>query len=325
MNHWSDYWKKTTSTNSFVDGDLSGQYSEAIQLFWEEQFVGLAEGAYLLDVGTGNGAIAIMASRYSVKRDVSFRIFATDLAAINPIATFQHLPELRSLVSQIRFFPETSMESLPFASGSMDLITSQFAFEYSSTEQSLAEFSRILKPNGRCTCIAHDVRSALVRDSMTGISVLSHLLEQSQLLPILRQLFAQVQNLLTNHDLSFLKNDLIANRLRNELNANMAILTKSFSTPAERLWLDPFLRNVLMLFSGLSAENVRARMSLIETLHDDNFSALARIQEQVNAAITENKMQLIKDLAVKYRLGLHCADFFYKGAVIGRALHFTKK
>lgn len=324
MNHWSNYWRKTTSTNSFQEGAQGGQYTQAVQSFWEQQFAGLAAGAVLLDVGTGNGAIAIIASRYSVWHRLNFRVIATDQAFIDPAATFQNLPELRAFISAIEFLPETRMESLPFSPESIDLITSQFAFEYSSVEHTVPEFSRILKRGGRCVCVAHDVRTALVKNSMTGISVLCHLLESTEILSILRQLFNRIQPLLVHEDIGALRTDADANKMRSQLNAEMSRLAGLFSTPAERMWLDPFLRNVLMLFSGLSGANIRERITMIDVLVEDNLSALARIREQVNVALDEEKLLNIKTYAEKWGLELNVTDFYQDENLIGKTLIFTK-
>ncbi|MCU7375920.1 class I SAM-dependent methyltransferase [Paucibacter sp. O1-1] len=49
----------------------------------------------------------------------------------------------------IKLLSNEASESLPFATGTVDLYTSQFGFEYSNIDLSLKEASRVLKDNGQ--------------------------------------------------------------------------------------------------------------------------------------------------------------------------------
>ena len=90
--------------------------------------VALPDGARILDIATGNGAIATLAAEVAEAGQKTFFLAATDLAEINPdVKGGARSSRLRK---RIQFHSHTPCERQPFDDASFDCVTSQFGFEY---------------------------------------------------------------------------------------------------------------------------------------------------------------------------------------------------
>ena len=77
---WSSYWSEG-NINSFPNL-FAENYSGDIFRFWSETFTMLREHNRVLDICTGNGAIAILARDDVNRRNISCNIHAIDVAKI---------------------------------------------------------------------------------------------------------------------------------------------------------------------------------------------------------------------------------------------------
>lgn len=174
--HWDNYWLGTSSLNSFGEGEAASGYQGELLQLWHHCFKPVPVNGKVLDVGTGNGAIAVAARRYSNDNQLNLTIYGTDAAKIKPLQVFANNSLLTALLQTIHFYPECKMETLPFADASIDLVTSQFAFEYAERAPALRECLRVLKPKGRLTAIIHHTGSDIAIDSAVGQTVLTEFL-----------------------------------------------------------------------------------------------------------------------------------------------------
>lgn len=138
---WSQYWG-TGNLHSFTEesGEL---FSEA---FWNAFFARTDGPVSILDIGTGNGLIPLLAIR-SLGPLVT--VHGIDPARIQPESTGRH--EL----SSVQFLSGVGAEKMPYDTASMDVVTSQFALEYSDVPASLQEICRVLAPRGRVGLVIH--------------------------------------------------------------------------------------------------------------------------------------------------------------------------
>ncbi|MFY2762937.1 methyltransferase domain-containing protein [Arenimonas sp. MALMAid1274] len=167
---WSEYWA-TGGLHSCV-GSFDSDYSGAIGQFWQRVFGELPAGArQILDLATGNGALPRLAWQ-RLGGEPGLSVDAVDLATVAPT----WVPEAARKL--LRFHSGVSMERLPFADASFDLVTSQYGFEYAQRGPAGAEALRVLKPTGRLALVMHHAESVLVR---VGRSELSH--QQALLAP----------------------------------------------------------------------------------------------------------------------------------------------
>lgn len=161
--HWSSFWAEANLT-SFRDS-FSSNYDAQIADFWRSQFAELQTGSRILDLCTGNGAIAILAAQYSLEHKQDFTVVATDAAEIHCDALQERFPDLSKALSTIEFIDETRIEDLVLPANSFDLISSQFGIEYTDVASSAPQIATLLRAEGRFVALSHCPQSA-VMDSM---------------------------------------------------------------------------------------------------------------------------------------------------------------
>lgn len=164
LDHWENYYRggllATCPTGS------AGSYDQEVRQAWVDFFKPLAEGACIVDVGCGNGAVALIARETAAGLDRQWDIHGTDLARINPT---KYVPNGERLFSGVRFHPGAAAESLPFANTSVDAIAAHYVLEYTDIPAALSEFIRVLKPGGRAQFIIHHHQSQLVDNANWSI------------------------------------------------------------------------------------------------------------------------------------------------------------
>ena len=170
---WDRFWSYDR-LSSFGTGKGAGNYGEAIAGGWRAFFASLPAGARVLDIATGNGAIAVMA----VEAGDKLKVTGADLAAVRPAA---FVSKSKHALSQIRFLADTPAEALPLDDGSFDAVTSQYGIEYSDMERSVLEAARVLAPGGRLRFACHAVEGSIAADTRRAIADADFLLEEVDL------------------------------------------------------------------------------------------------------------------------------------------------
>lgn len=147
---WSVFWQ-SDQLESCISAN---EPDDSDQLFstWHEFFDALPTGARILDLGTGNGSVAIQAVAVSQEKSKRFSIHGVDLAEIDPP---RFVTSATDLLQEITFHPCTPIEKLPFVDNHFDAVASQYALEYSQINKSLAEAIRVLCARGRFRFLLH--------------------------------------------------------------------------------------------------------------------------------------------------------------------------
>jgi ubiquinone/menaquinone biosynthesis C-methylase UbiE len=167
---WNDYWDEPRLAACLRNEE--GNYGGEIATQWNRFFRGLENQASILDLATGNGAIALLALDCSDRLGRSFQIDAVDAAAINPVET---LPELASRLARIHFHCGVRCENLPFEAASFDAVVGQYALEYADVCEAMAEVARVLKPGGRVMFITHSQDSEVFENTLIQLAALEKL------------------------------------------------------------------------------------------------------------------------------------------------------
>lgn len=149
---WSSFWSKG-ALHSCIDS-FGQNYSGPIGDFWRAIFVDVSPGDRVLDLATGNGALPLLLSR---EKGEDVWVDAVDLATVAP--AWHQI----SRYPNIRFHSRTTVESLPFADASFDLIVSQFGLEYVVRPVALLECIRVMKPSASAAFVMHHADSVLVK------------------------------------------------------------------------------------------------------------------------------------------------------------------
>ena len=182
VEHWEVYYR---------DGAIaacpmgpSSSYTLELRDIWLAFFAELADGARILDLGTGNGALPLLAKEAAASAGKHFEIHGTDLAAIDPA---RHVPNGAALFVDVIFHPGMRSEQLDFAPAAFDAVTGQYSLEYANVDQALTEVRRVLKPGGRAQFVLHHDQSVLVRNARQSLMQASLVLEETRILRKLRR------------------------------------------------------------------------------------------------------------------------------------------
>jgi SAM-dependent methyltransferase len=145
---WSRYWARGAPHSCI--GTYGDRYGGAIAAFWQEVFAGLPDGARVLDIATGNGALPRLLLDHCSEPGVTCD--AVDIATV-------HLPWLAAVTPaerrRVRLHGGVDAGALPFADATFDLAVSQYGLEYTDTGRSVPELLRVLSPGGGVAMVLH--------------------------------------------------------------------------------------------------------------------------------------------------------------------------
>ena len=106
---WDRFWSYDR-LSSFGTGAGSGNYGEPIAAGWRAFFASLPKVGRVLDIATGNGAIAVMA----IEAGDGLRVTGADLAEVKPAA---FVSGNRNALKRVRFLAGAAAEDLPLEEG----------------------------------------------------------------------------------------------------------------------------------------------------------------------------------------------------------------
>ncbi|MEX1993971.1 MAG: class I SAM-dependent methyltransferase [Steroidobacteraceae bacterium] len=182
LRHWETYYRGGALASCPLGS--YAHYTLELRDAWVEFFSALPDGARVLDIGTGNGAIALIASQAAAALAKRFEIHGTDLARIDPV---RDVADGVHLFAGIRFHAGIATESLPFESASFDAVSGQYALEYTAVDRTLAEIHRVLKPGGGAQFVLHHVDSIVARNARESLAHSALVLEDTNILRRLRR------------------------------------------------------------------------------------------------------------------------------------------
>lgn len=185
LEQWETYYRGGAIATCPTGPD--GGYDLEVREAWVEFFSLLPEGARILDVGTGNGVVALIAMETASARGRNWEIHATDLAQIDPP---RHVPDGERRLAGIIFHAGVATENMPFEPESFDAVSGHYALEYADTTAALAEIHRVLKPGGDAQFIIHSADSLLVQSARRSLL-------QAELVLVETKVFRRLHRLVT--------------------------------------------------------------------------------------------------------------------------------
>jgi hypothetical protein len=153
---WDQYWQDGRLAS--CGGAGGANYQPVIAESWRNFFGMLTDGARLIDICTGNGAVARLAAEAATARKLKVFIEAVDSATINPV-------QLGPAASLIRFSSRIQAEHLPFADAMFDIIVGQYALEYTDVERTMPELRRVGRPTAAVRFVMHAVDGVVVQEA----------------------------------------------------------------------------------------------------------------------------------------------------------------
>lgn len=175
---WDRYWSyDRVATCMSAAG--RGNYSETVARPWQEFFRALPLGSTILDVCTGNGAIALLASEVSRDEGRAFAITGVDLAAIDPL-THVACAEREDLLA-VEFVGRMPAEKLAFPDNAFMAVVSQYGIEYAKLDEALPAAVRVLAPGGELRFGIHAAEGSIAEQTRAALSDADFLLTEIDL------------------------------------------------------------------------------------------------------------------------------------------------
>lgn len=196
LDHWARYWQ--SGARHSLPQDFSGNYDREVAEFWKGQFFNVSSGGAVLDICTGTGAIALLATE--AFSDSSICILAIDGADIERETLAEIWPGRADDLNQIEFVFDCPIEQMDVLgpAGPFDLITSQYGLEYCDLEVAAPRIAQALKVRGRLALITHASSSEMAQ-TMVAEAVDYQLLEDQGYFKLLR---SWSRNQLSGQDLA---------------------------------------------------------------------------------------------------------------------------
>lgn len=181
LDHWEAYYRGGALVSCPTGPQAN--YSKEVRSTWTGFFTALPDGARILDIGCGNGPVALIATETAAGLSRTFHIDAIDLAEIDPPA---HVPDGRTMFAAVRFHSGISSEDLPFDPASFDAVCGQYIIEYTDFGKTVAEIFRVMRPNAVGQFILHHTDSIVVRNACESLRQANLAIKQLKFLRLFR-------------------------------------------------------------------------------------------------------------------------------------------
>lgn len=215
---WTRHWA-SGATHSCT-GSYGATYGGALAAFWRDVHAQTPEGAQIVDLATGNGAVPRLL--LELRPALACTITGFDVATPSP-AWRDALPAARQ--ARVMLVGNTDLVKLPVADGHADLITSHFGIEYAPFPDALAEALRIRAPGGRFAMVLHHAASRICRLAALELAHIAWLTADDGLLSAAEAMIAPMAQAATAAGRARLAHDADANAARLRFNAAQSALT----------------------------------------------------------------------------------------------------
>lgn len=284
---WSEYWNagQLHSCPMAFPGNYAGEVAQV----WQEFFATLTQGSRILDIGTGNGAIAHLAHGYSLQAGRGFKVTGIDAARINPAAAAAR----HSIDSSgIDFRGTTYAEHTGFAPGSFDAITGQYALEYTDLKQSAAELLRVLSEHGQLQFVVHHQGSRIALTAAAELQHVEFALDGCAIIERAKQLISHLAA--TPGGLSRPGTDLRAEELRMDLNRASEDISARICDQTNVDVLREILGQISLVFQGLKQRHPQELLLALERMEAALRQAQNRLRDLLGASQSAQQIQAMK-------------------------------
>jgi len=282
---WSDYWRSdsvTTFTRQF-----NANYDGEFAAFWKTCFAAAPSPARIVDLATGNGAIALLAAQHARTDAKEFEIIGIDYAAIDPARVLAAHADLAPLLAAIEFRGGVRIEDTGLAAASVDLLTSQYGFEYADEDAAVAEAWRVLKPGGCLALILHNDSSAVIALAKDGLAQVQFCLHEEELDKRVVALVKVVGEARSPEERRALKHNAKAERLRQKLNASLTRITqraKQYRDPEGFIGI--MVPNFAKVFGEYKDASMQQKLSYIRDVRGSFDAFRERMADLAGAALS---------------------------------------
>ena len=278
---WEDFWRSGRVVS--CPTDATDRYTGNVAGVWEQFFAALPDGTRFLDLGTGNGALPLMALEAARARSVKFEVHGVDLARIDPRRV---VPDGPRRFEDATFHGGVAAEAMPFAPGYFHAVAGQYALEYTRWEDTLREMRRVMAANAPARFVLHHASSIVADTARESLSHARELEERAQAFADLREYVAAERT-----------DPVGATRLQARMMERMQHMHDlAAQSKGSRLLADvlPALGNLFELRKRLSAADFAAAF---DSTHRAFKAAEQRLRDLLDAALDEPAMRRLADRA----------------------------
>ncbi len=160
--HWQNYWDSGALTS--LPQDFKANYDGEIYDFWYKHVLTFKENSTVVDICTGNGAIALMIKNIANVLNKNITVIGIDAAKINPVNVAEIQHQFKELVNNVKFYGNTLIEEIDTViTSKVDYVVSQYGIEYCKVNKVALKINKILKKNGKLIFISHSPDSDIYK------------------------------------------------------------------------------------------------------------------------------------------------------------------
>ena len=285
---WNKYWEHgflTSCRNAF-----SGNYDGSLKTVWEDFLLQLPHGARILDICTGNGAIAIIANELSLEKGLAFEIHGIDSAAIRPMETVK---TDRHLLEGIVFHGETPAEQTPFEDRIFQAITGQYAFEYTDEKRCISELARVMAAGGALQLVIHHTESIVMETSREEVRNGRIIFEETGIFDHAQSMMKIMGEADTPDARKALASNPDAERNRNQLNEAAGRLSEALRSSAHPQLLQMAMDKVAEAYRMLDEKGPEAALEHLGTSQQMLTANIARLEDLMAAGRSPDQIDAI--------------------------------
>ncbi|MGI9265447.1 MAG: hypothetical protein ACR2QU_11005 [Gammaproteobacteria bacterium] len=285
---WNKYWEHgflTSCRNAF-----SGNYDGSLKKVWQDFFLRLPRGSRILDICTGNGAIAMIANELSIENELNFEIHGIDSAAIRPLETVK---TDRHLLEGIVFHGETPAEGTPFEEQSFQAVTGQYAFEYTDEERCVTEIARITAPAALVQLVVHHTGSIVMETSREEVRNGQIIFAETRIFERARAMMEIMAGATTAEARKALAKDTRAEMSRNQLNEAAGRLSEALRSSPHPQLLQMAMDKLAEAFKILENGGAEAALTHIGTSEQMLTANIERLEDLMAAGRSPEQVQTI--------------------------------
>lgn len=288
---WTDFWQAGSIT-TFM-GRFTQNYDGVILEFWRTVFDRQSDAANIVDLATGNGALALLASQYSEAKKKSFVVTGVDYATTNPKEMLKKRGFGEALES-IKFLPGTLLEKTGLPKHSFDLVCSQFGFEYAQAGEAVAEVDRLLKTGGSMfAAMLHVEGSVIMEQAQEGIRQVMQC-RKSSLVAEAEQLLAAVAAAKERGDDPTTDPACVARReSTNVLTGKLHSAQNQYKDPGQIAF---FLSSVMALFDQRKSGqlDLQSKLTLLHKIQPESEKYLQRMRDMISSALSDEEIGILE-------------------------------